>query len=95
MSFLRLAAPVLLASFAFATTGCVVHTRPAVVTTTGGVEYVYAEPGVVVENHPYVIYDGAPVYYVEGRWYRRTAHGWAYYHRPPAVLVRSRVVHRR
>jgi len=88
---LRLPALALAVLAASATAGCVarVQPAPAVVVASSDVEYV-PPPPIVVESHPYVIYRGAPVYWVEGRWYRRTSHGWVYYRTEPPALVRYR-----
>jgi len=54
------------------------------------------EPPVVdIETYPSVVYEGFPVYYVGGRWYRRGPHGWAHYRQEPAELGRQRAVHER
>lgn len=55
-------------------------------------DVVTVPPPVRVEAYPYVVYDGAPVYYVEGRWYRRHGNGWVYYRSEPGYLSSHRPV---
>ena len=43
-----------------------------------------------VEAHPYVFYEGGPVYWVDGRWYRRWGNGWVYYRSEPPYLAQRR-----
>ena len=43
-----------------------------------------------IEVYPHVAYGDGYAYYVQGRWYRRTARGWGYYRNPPPELVRQR-----
>ena len=52
--------------------------------------YVYEDPPPQIETYPVVVYEGSPHYYVNGRWYRRTPRGWAYYRSEPAPLVSRR-----
>lgn len=52
-------------------------------------------PVVDIESYPSVMYEGAPVYYVGGRWYRHGPRGWAYYRQEPVDLGRQRVAHER
>jgi len=61
------------------------------------VEVIYdPQPPVVdIETYPSVVYEGAPVYYVGGRWYRHGPRGWAYYRQEPPELGRQRVAHER
>jgi hypothetical protein len=91
------------ATLAFALGGCAVRARP-VAYGYGSVQPVYAEPAPVatyddyvyedspgnVEAYPYVVYEGTPTYYVQGRWYRRTPRGWAYYRSEPQPLYGQR-----
>src|SRR5262245_37885694 len=84
-------------------TGCVaeVHTRaaaPAHATVTYQEFAVYEEPvvhiaaaPVHVETYPRVYYRGTYVYYVDGRWYYPSRHGWVYYREEPRALVHYRV----
>ncbi|AUX19759.1 uncharacterized protein SOCEGT47_002110 [Sorangium cellulosum] len=44
-----------------------------------------------IEARPRVYYHGTYVYYVDGRWYYPTRHGWAYYRREPRALAQHRV----
>lgn len=62
------------------------------VAASPGYEYdvVTAPPPARVETYPYVVYQGAPTYYVEGRWYRRYGNGWTYYRNEPTYLNRHR-----
>jgi hypothetical protein len=53
-------------------------------------DVVAVPPPVRVETYPYVVYDGAPYYYVEGRWYRHSGSGWVYYRNEPPYLARRR-----
>ena len=43
-----------------------------------------------IETQPYVVYQGTPVYWVEGRWYRRYGNGWGYYRDEPPYLAQRR-----
>lgn len=52
--------------------------------------YAYDAPPADIEAQSYVVYEGAPTYYVNGRWYRHTHRGWGYYRSEPAPLVRRR-----
>ena len=64
--------------------GCVATVQP---------DPVYAEATYVpayIETYPYVVYEGRPVYYVEGYWYVRRGPGWAYYRKEPPYLYRQR-----
>ena len=91
----------LLAS-ALVTCGCAggVYAEPASVggqaTISGSVGYeddlAYegAQPIVDIEAYPFVVYGGANVYYVDGRWYRRGPRGWGYYRQEPQELGRQR-----
>ncbi len=80
--------PIVIALVA-ATPACTARVQPATVTAET-VEYEYVAPPPDIESRPYVVYEGAPTYYVEGRWYRRTPRGWGYYRSEPAPLVRQR-----
>ncbi|WP_437689837.1 hypothetical protein [Sorangium sp. So ce176] len=84
-------------------TGCAaeVHTRtvaPAPVVVTHR-EFAVGEEPVVhiaaapayIETYPRVYYRGSYVYYVDGRWYYPTRHGWVYYREEPRALVSYRV----
>ena len=66
--------------------------QPAYVETTvdGDGDYVYEDSPGNVEGAPYVVYEGAPTYYVQGRWYRRTSRGWGYYRTEPQPLYGQR-----
>ncbi|WP_437508003.1 hypothetical protein [Sorangium sp. So ce1099] len=100
----RLAALAALAALAvLGATGCAaeVHTRtvaPAPATVTYREFAVVEEPvvhiaaaPVHVESYPRVYYRGTYVYYVDGRWYYPSRHGWVYYRDEPRALVRYRV----
>ena len=92
---------VVCAALAFGLGGCAVRARPVVY---GSVQPVYAEPAPVatyddyvyedtpgnIEAYPYVVYEGTPTYYVDGRWYRRTERGWGYYRSEPQPLYGQR-----
>lgn len=67
---------------AFLVSGCVAHVRP--------VDVEYGPAPAYVEQQPYVVYEGYPTYYSEGRWYRRTPQGWGYVREEPAELRRQR-----
>ena len=64
-------------------------------TADAEVVYVQDPPVVDIETYPTVVYEGAPVYFVGGEWYRRDSHGWAYFRREPAELGRQRESHDR
>ncbi len=77
-------------TFVLAVGGCYAH-------VTTGPAYDAPPPTVVVapapfevEAHPYVFYEGGPVYWVEGRWYRRWGNGWVYYRSEPPYLAQRR-----
>ncbi|CAN5682394.1 hypothetical protein BH09MYX1_BH09MYX1_19790 [soil metagenome] len=53
-------------------------------------DVVYTQPPVSVEAYPYVVYNGQPTYYVEGRWYRRGGSGWVVYNSEPGYLSSRR-----
>ncbi|WP_437813998.1 hypothetical protein [Sorangium sp. So ce1078] len=82
-------------------TGCAaeVHTRAAAPATVTYQEFaVYEEPvvhiaaaPVHIETYPRVYYRGSYVYYVDGRWYYPSRHGWVYYRDEPRALVHYRV----
>ncbi|XYH98590.1 hypothetical protein ACMHYB_02170 [Sorangium sp. So ce1128] len=82
-------------------TGCAaeVHTRAAAPATVTYQEVaVYEEPvvhvaaaPVYIETYPRVYYRGTYVYYVDGRWYYPSRHGWVYYRDEPRALVHYRV----
>ncbi|WP_437675474.1 hypothetical protein [Sorangium sp. So ce131] len=82
-------------------TGCAaeIHTRAAAPATVRYEEVtVYEEPvvhvaaaPVYIETYPRVYYRGTYVYYVDGRWYYPSRHGWVYYRDEPRALVRYRV----
>ena len=63
----------------------------ATATSTESVEtdvaYDDAPPVDDVEDYPSVVYEGAPVYYVGGVWYRHDPRGWGVYRREPQALV--------
>ncbi len=71
-------------------TGCYAGVEARGTATTYDV--VAVTPPVQVETYPYVVYDGAPVYYVEGRWYRHYGSGWVYYRSEPTYLSTRRPV---
>jgi hypothetical protein len=52
--------------------------------------YVYDAAPADIETQPYVEYEGAPAYYVNGRWYRHTFRGWGYYRTEPTLLATRR-----
>jgi hypothetical protein len=62
--------------------GCAAQVQP--------MEIEYAPAPVYVEQQPYVVYEGVPTYYWEGRWYRRTPAGWGYFRVEPYELRRHR-----
>lgn len=62
--------------------------QPAYVETDDG--YVYDDAQGNIEASPYVVYNGTPTYYVQGRWYRRTSRGWGYYRTEPQTLYGQR-----
>jgi hypothetical protein len=43
-----------------------------------------------IETYPHTVYEGRPVYYVEGRWYYRHGPRWAYYREEPRPLIEYR-----
>jgi hypothetical protein len=43
-----------------------------------------------VEEYPHSVYEGRPVYYVDGRWYYQRGPRWAYYRDEPRPLVEYR-----
>lgn len=63
---------------------------PQPVEVTASDEYVYEQAPPQVETYPAVVYEGSPHYYVNGRWYRKTPRGWAYYRREPVHLAQRR-----
>ena len=65
-----------------------VYAEPAPVVTYD--DYVYADTPGNIEAYPYVVYEGTPTYYVDGRWYRRTERGWGYYRSEPQPLYGQR-----
>ncbi|AUX39096.1 uncharacterized protein SOCE26_004780 [Sorangium cellulosum] len=94
----------LAASALLGATGCVAEVRTRTVATAPPpvVTYrevtVYEEPvvhiaaaPVQIETYPRVYYRGTYVYYVDGRWYYPSRHGWVYYREEPRALVRYRV----
>ena len=48
-----------------------------------------------IETYPVVVYEGVPVYYVGGTWYRHDSRGWGYYRREPRELAQQRETHDR
>ena len=68
---------------------------PAPVESDVDVVYVQEPPVVEIESYPSVEYEGVPVYFVGGQWYRRDARGWAYYRQEPPELGRQRESHDR
>ncbi|WP_437677123.1 hypothetical protein [Sorangium sp. So ce131] len=94
----------LAASALLGATGCVAEVRTRTVATAPPpvVTYrevtVYEEPVVHIgaapahiETYPRVYYRGSYVYYVDGRWYYPSRHGWVYYREEPRALVHHRV----
>lgn len=67
-----------------------VRAQPVVYADAEGDDYVYDDSLGDVEAQPYVVYQGTPTYYVQGRWYRRTPRGWAYYRTEPQYLYGQR-----
>jgi len=54
-------------------------------------DYGYVTPPPSVESYPYVVYNGQPTYYVQGRWYRRhQSGGWVVYNTEPGYLATER-----
>jgi hypothetical protein len=43
-----------------------------------------------VETYPQTVYEGRPVYYVDGRWYYQNGPRWAYYREEPRPLIEYR-----
>lgn len=76
---------VLLVAFLVATS-CYVEARPAYAPA----DVIVTPAPVRVETYPYVFYDGGPVYWVDGRWYRRNGNGWVYYRNEPPFLYQRR-----
>jgi hypothetical protein len=52
--------------------------------------YLYEPAPADIQAQPYVVYEGAPNYYMNGRWYRYTQRGWGYYRTEPLPLTRRR-----
>lgn len=48
-----------------------------------------------IETYPSIVFDGAPVYYVGGTWYRHDRRGWGVYRREPQGLAQQRARHER
>lgn len=84
--FKTLATLIATTAVALVATGCVVRTRPAYYAS----DYEYVAPPAYVEQQTPIYYGGAPTYYYEGRWYRRTPQGWGYYRNEPYELQRRR-----
>ena len=74
-----------IAAFALNSLGCMGEVYAE---SPAGVDYV--EGPVVVESYPRTYYEGGYVYYGDGRWYRQTPRGWAYYRSEPEALYRHR-----
>ena len=54
-------------------------------------DVVYVAPPPSIESYPYVVYNGQPHYYVQGRWYRRHQSGsWVVYNSEPGYLATER-----
>jgi hypothetical protein len=70
--------------------GCYATVSPQPVAVTSADDFVYADAPPQIETYPVVVYEGTPHYYVEGRWYRQTPRGWAYYRQEPAHLAQRR-----
>jgi hypothetical protein len=71
-------------------TGCAARVYPAGVYAGGDSYVVYGDAPASIETYPRVEYDGGYAYYVSGRWYRHTPHGWGYYRQAPPELERRR-----
>jgi hypothetical protein len=67
----------------------------APVDDNGDVVAVADPPVADIEAYPSVVYGGATVYFVDGRWYRRGPRGWAYFRHEPVELGRQREEHAR
>lgn len=70
--------------FGLAAPGCIATVQP---------DPVYAEATYVpprIETYPSVVYEGRPVYYVDGYWYVHEGPGWMYYRQEPPELYRQR-----
>jgi hypothetical protein len=59
------------------------------------VAYEDAPPVDDIEDYPSVEYEGAPVFYVGGVWYRHDRRGWGVYRREPQALSERRAQHER
>ena len=70
--------------------GCYATVSPQPVELESANNVVYSEPPPQIETYPSVVFEGSPHYYVDGRWYRRTPRGWAYYRQEPAHLAQRR-----
>jgi hypothetical protein len=67
--------------------GCTAEVEPAPAAyPTEDVDVVPSE----VESAPYVMYEGRPVHYYQGRWYFRNRNSWSYYRNEPPALYRQR-----
>jgi hypothetical protein len=42
------------------------------------------------EEYPRAVYEGHPVYYVDGRWYYQRGPRWVYYREEPRALIEYR-----
>jgi hypothetical protein len=79
--------------------GCVAQIDAGSAATEGpaaddyDVAYVPAPPVADIETYPVAIYQGASVYFVDGRWYRHGPRGWAYYRQEPPALASERQQH--
>lgn len=52
----------------------------------------YPPPSFVATTAP-VYFEGRPAYWYNGRWYFRSAGGWAYYRSEPDYLFRQRTIY--
>jgi hypothetical protein len=73
-----------------ATSACYAHVTTAPAYDAPPPTVVVAPAPFEVEAHPYVYYEGGPVYWVDGRWYRRYGNGWVYYRAEPPYLAQRR-----
>jgi hypothetical protein len=69
--------------------------QPVDDTVATDVVYEPDPPFVDIETYPSVVYLGAPVYFVGGRWYRHDARGWGYFRAEPPELAHNRALHER
>lgn len=65
-------------------------TVPALQVAAEPVVIIQAAPPAAPDAYPSYVYEGRPVYDVDGRFYYRDGRDWAYYREPPAHLWRMR-----